>query len=71
MLYNQTTSPKIATYDGTVLEVVEDFRYLVENTEKDVRTRNALVWQACNSMAQVWKSSLHNISKESIRRGYS
>ena len=59
--YNQSTSPKIATSEGTVLEVIWDFKYLgswVDNTEKDVKTRKALAWQACNSMTKVWKSSL-------------
>ena len=51
----------IAISDGTVVEVVGDFRYIgsnADNTEKDVKTRKALAWQACNSVTKVWKSSL-------------
>ena len=67
--YNQSTSPNIATSDGTVLEE-GDFKYLgswVDNTEKDVKTRKAMAWQACNSMTKVWKSSL----PKSLKRGHS
>ena len=40
MTFNQEIDPKICTIDGTVLEVVDDFKYLgswVNNTETDIK----------------------------------
>lgn len=49
------------TLDGTELEWVEDFKYLgswVESTEKDIRIRKALAWQALNKMNSIWNSNM-------------
>ena len=61
MAFNQETEPEVYTNDGTLLEVVDDFKYLgswVNNTEADITIRKALAWKACNGMGKVWKSSI-------------
>ena len=56
----------LLTLDGTELEWVEDFKYLgswVESTEKDIRVRKALAWQALNKMSSIWKSDMRRALK--------
>ncbi|KAI8481133.1 hypothetical protein Bbelb_411470 [Branchiostoma belcheri] len=43
------------------LEKVEDFKYLgshMESTAKDINSRKAAAWRACNKMDKIWKSDL-------------
>ena len=52
--------------DGTVLEWVEDFKYLgswVESSKKDISVRKALAWLALNGMSKIWKSDMSKILK--------
>uniref|UniRef100_A0A3B1IYM6 Reverse transcriptase domain-containing protein n=1 Tax=Astyanax mexicanus TaxID=7994 RepID=A0A3B1IYM6_ASTMX len=51
----------LTTAGGTVLNEVDDFKYLgswVNSTEQDLKVRKALAWRALNGMASVWNSSL-------------
>ena len=61
MVYNHNDEINIRTRDGTRLEVVNDFKYLgswMESSKKDIQTRKALAWQACNKLNKIWKSTL-------------
>ena len=47
--------------DGTLLKVVEDFKYLgawSESIEKDFGMRKALAWSSCHMLRKVWSSTL-------------
>ena len=63
-VYNQPEPVKIVTLDGTILEVVNDFKYLgsmTRSTKADVKCRKAAAWGTCNKLNKFWKSQL-NIS---------
>ena len=60
MIYNEPPSI-IKTLDGSDLEIVTDFKYLgawIASSESDLNIRKAQAWKACNSMDNIWKSSL-------------
>ena len=60
----QPEPDQIVTLDGTILEVVNDFKYLgsmTSITEADVKCRKAAAWRACNKLNRLLKSQL-NIS---------
>ena len=47
--------------DGTLLEVVDDFKYLgswVASTKRDIKARRAQAWKALHSIKRVWESNL-------------
>ncbi|KAI8514657.1 hypothetical protein Bbelb_072480 [Branchiostoma belcheri] len=61
MAYNQQSPVCLKTTDGSTLEKVEDFKYLgshMESTAKDINSRKAAAWRACNKMDKIWKSDL-------------
>jgi len=61
MQYNIEDQVNIKTKDGSELERVEDFKYLgswVDSSEKDVKTRKALAWNACHKLKTIWMSKL-------------
>ncbi|CAH1244381.1 Hypp7291 [Branchiostoma lanceolatum] len=61
MAYNQQVPVCLRTHEGTALEKVEDFRYLgfhIESTSKDINSRKAAAWRACNKLEKIWKSDL-------------
>ena len=65
-VYNQPEPVQIATLDGTILEVVNDFKYLgsmTSSTEVDVNCRKAAAWRTCNKLNRVWKSQLNRSIK--------
>ena len=56
-----TEDSRVTTREGTVLDVVEDFKYLgayIASTENDIKVRRALAWSALHDMKKVWKSNL-------------
>ena len=60
MIYNEPRSI-IKTLDGGDLAIVTDFKYLgawIASSESDLDIRKAQTWKACNSMDNIWKSSL-------------
>ena len=66
MAFNQQTVTKIQTQEPSLLEEVQDFKYLgawVKSTEQDVKTRKAMTWKACNNRSKIWKSNLCYLSK--------
>ncbi len=66
MTYNIVEPVDIYTQDGSILEVVEDFKYLgslTESTEAYIKARKASAWKACNKLKKVWKSSLNRVFK--------
>jgi hypothetical protein len=66
MVYNHQDKIDVRTKDGTSLEVVEDFKYLgawMQSSEKDIKTRKAQAWQACNKLNKIWKSNLSRVLK--------
>ena len=61
MSFNQQTVTKIQTQEPSLLEEVQDFKYLgawVKSTEQDVKSRKAMTWKACNNLSKIWKSNL-------------
>jgi hypothetical protein len=63
MSFNQDHATEIKTNDDTSLDKVTDFKYLgawMESTEKDIKTRKAAAWRACNQLSKIWKSSLQS-----------
>lgn len=61
MSFNQQKDTALKTRNGSTLEEVKDFKYLgswVASSEKDLKTRKALAWQASNKMGTIWKSAL-------------
>ena len=65
MSFNQSNNFDLKTKTGSIIEKVDNFKYLgacMENTEKDINVRKALVWNACHKLKKIWNSSLsHNI----------
>ena len=67
--FNQVRATDIKTNNNTSLEEVTDFKYLgswMESTEKDIKTRKAAAWRACNQLSKIWKSSLQSKFKLSL-----
>ena len=65
-VYNQAESVQIATLDGTILEGMNDFKYLgsmTGSTEVDVKCRKAVAWRTCNKLNRLWKSQLNRSIK--------
>ena len=61
MSFNHSQKISIQTNNGTKLDEVRDFKYLgawMASTEKDVKTRKAAAWRACNSLNKIWRSTL-------------
>ena len=60
MIYNEPPSI-IKSLDVSDLEIETDFKYLgawTASSERDLNIRKAQAWKACNSMDNIWKSSL-------------
>ena len=63
---NQPESVQIETLDGTILEVVNDFKYLgsmTSVTKADVKCRKAAACRTCNKLNRFWKSQLNRSVK--------
>ena len=61
-VYNQPEPVQSATLDGTLLEVMNDFRYIgsmTNSTEVNVKCRKAAAWRTCNKLNRLWKSQLN------------
>ena len=65
-----TTSPQPTTelksLSGTTIKRVEDFKYIgsyIMNSQKDLNTRKALAWNACNKLDKIWHSDLEKSLK--------
>ena len=61
MAYNKQNDLIMKKNKGTILEEVEDFKYLgawVAEPRKDIKVNKALAWHALNSMTSVWKSKM-------------
>jgi hypothetical protein len=59
MSFNIPQPVKILTNNGSELEEINDFKYLgawVQSSEKDLKTRKAAAWRACNRMQNIWRS---------------
>ena len=58
-VYNQPEPVQIVTLDGTILEVVNDFKYLgsiISSMQADVKCRKAAAWRTCHKLNRLWKS---------------
>ena len=61
MSFNLEQPVNIKTNDGSDLKEVDDFKYLgawMQSSEKDIKTRKAAAWRACNKMQVIWKSTI-------------
>ena len=61
-VYTQPEPVQIVTLDGTILEVINDFRYLgsmTRNTKADLKCRKAAAWRTCDKLNRLWKSQLN------------
>ena len=51
---------------GAMITKVDDFKYLgsyIMDSQKDVKSRKALAWAACNKLNKIWHSNLVNEQK--------
>ena len=58
---NVESQPPLRSRQGQILEEVSDFKYLdsrINSSEKDIKVRNSLAWQALNDTSSIWSSSL-------------
>jgi hypothetical protein len=52
---------------GNSINQVEDFKgSFIMDSEKDMKTRKALAWSACNKLKKIWHSTLANETKVHI-----
>ena len=61
MSLNTSHPLNVNTNNNTILEEVNDFKYLgswMGSTEKDIKTRKAAAWRACNNLDKIWSSKL-------------
>ena len=59
MAYNTLDPIILKTADGQILYVEKDFNYLgswINSSEKDIKVRKVLAWNALHSMLTLWKS---------------
>lgn len=71
MTYNIKDSLHLKVASGAELKNVEDFKYLgswVDSTEKDIKIRKALAWQALNRMGTIWRSKMSRETKVGLFR---
>ena len=62
MAFNIHESIVLKTADGQTLQVEKDFKYLgswINSSEKDIKVRKALAWNALHSMHVIWKSKIN------------
>ena len=63
---SSTPNSSFRSLAGNSIKQVEDFKYLgsfVMNSEKDMKSRKALAWVACNKLNKIWHSTLANETK--------
>ena len=63
---SSTPNNSFRSLAGNSIKQVEDFKYLgsfVMNSEKDMKSRKALAWVACNKLNKIWHSTLANETK--------
>ena len=59
----------LKTADGQMLQVEKDFKYLgscINSSEKDIKVRNSLKWNALHSMQIIWKSKINVLRKRRL-----
>ena len=59
MAFNTLDPIILKTADGQILDVEKDFEYLgswINSSEKDIKVRKALAWNALHSIQTLWKS---------------
>ena len=69
MAINTPESIVLKTVDGQTLQVEKDFKYLgswINSSEKDIKVRKALAWNALHSMHVLWKSKINFPLKRSL-----
>ena len=62
MAFNTPESIVLKTADGQTLLIEKDFKYLgfwINSSEKDIKVRKALAWNALHSMHVIWKSKIN------------
>ena len=61
--------PSVTTLDGTLLDIVPDFKYLgswIASSQHDIKARRALAWSALHGMKKVWESALSDELKRRL-----
>jgi hypothetical protein len=69
---NIENPPSLYTTDGTELEQVDNFRYLVswvKQLERNIIIQKSLAWQALNGMSRIWRSNLSSELKLCFFKG--
>ncbi len=59
--FNHDTPISVNSRDGTILIIIENFKYLgawMKNTDKDFKVRKALACSACHKLRKIWTSTL-------------
>ena len=62
MAFNTPESIVLKTADGLTLQVEKDFKYFcswINSSEKDIKVRKTLAWNALHSMHVIWKSKIN------------
>ena len=63
---SSTPNSSFRSLAGNSIKQVEDFKYLgsfVMNSEKNMKSRKASAWVACNKLNKIWNSTLANETK--------
>ena len=62
MAFNTPESIVLKSADGQTLQVEKDLKYLgswINSSEKDIKVRKALAWNALHSIHVIWKSKIN------------
>ena len=66
-MISSTPNNSFRSLAGKSIKQVEDFKYLgsfVMNSEKDMKSRKALAWVACNKLNKIWHSTPRPIKRK-------
>ena len=59
--FNHDTPITVNSRDGTILKIIENFKYLgawMEITDKYFKVRKVLAWSACHKLRNIWTSTV-------------
>ena len=68
LIYNQDIVD-IYSHNGEQIKLAQDFKYLgswIDDSLKDIKTRKAQAWSACNKMKEIWRSNMNNDMKKRL-----
>ena len=68
MHINPSSNSQLISSDGSIIECVDDFRYLgsFSDTDHDMEVRIGQAWSALHSLSNVWKASIKKSTKTKV-----